>query len=86
VTFDGFGDNSLNLILRCYLESLDYRLSVASELRQAVNDKFAAANISIAFPQRDVHLDTSGPLEVRISGSDSHSTGGTPVGPIPKPS
>jgi len=86
VTFEGFGDNSLNLVLRCYLESLDYRLSVASELRQAVNDKFAAANISIAFPQRDVHLDTSGPLEVRISGSDSHSTGGTPVGPIPKPS
>jgi potassium efflux system protein len=86
VTFDGFGDNSLNLILRCYLESLDYRLSVASELRQAINDKFAAANISIAFPQRDVHLDTSGPLEVRIAGRDGGSACGAPVSPSPKPS
>ncbi|MEA3276185.1 MAG: mechanosensitive ion channel, partial [Pseudomonadota bacterium] len=66
VTFEGFGDNALTLVLRCYLESLDYRLAVTTELHQAINDKFQAAGISIAFPQRDVHLSTSEPLDVRV--------------------
>jgi potassium efflux system protein len=70
VTFEGFGDNSLNLVLRCYLESLDYRLTVTSELHQAVNDKFAAAGISIAFPQRDVHLSADKPLEALVRGQE----------------
>ena len=38
-----------------------------SALNQAINDKFNAAGIVIAFPQRDLHLDTNGPLHVTIS-------------------
>ena len=66
VTFEGFGDNSLNLVLRCYMNTLDNRLETISALHQAVNEKFENAGISISFPQRDLHLDTTRPLEIRM--------------------
>jgi potassium efflux system protein len=64
VTFDAFGDNSLLLRLRAYLPNLDRRLAASSELREAINAKYNEAGIVIAFPQRDVHLNTLAPLEV----------------------
>jgi potassium efflux system protein len=71
--FEGFGDNSLNLTLRCFIDTLDYRLPAISELHQAINRKFTAAGIVIAYPQRDLHLDTTRPLDIRI-----RHDGGTP--------
>ncbi len=68
VTFEGFGDNALTLLLRCYLDSLEFRLATISELHEAINRKFEEAGITIAFPQRDVHLDTARPLDIRIHG------------------
>jgi potassium efflux system protein len=65
-TFDDFGDNSLLLTLRCY--GAEQRLVAWTELRNRINDKFAAAGIEISFPQRDVHLDTRGPLQVELRG------------------
>ena len=65
-TFEAFGDNALTLLLRSYLGSMDYRLETITALHQAINRKFAAAGISIAFPQRDIHLDTEKPLDIRI--------------------
>lgn len=70
ITFDAFGDSALTLNLRCYLPSLDRRLFVGSELRNTINDKYNDTGIVIAFPQRDVHLNTQGPLEVFLH-SDS---------------
>lgn len=64
VTFESFGDNSLNLLMRVYLDDIDQRLTVITELHQAILDKFRAAGLTIAFPQRDLHLDTSRPLEL----------------------
>ncbi|EGV18681.1 MscS Mechanosensitive ion channel [Thiocapsa marina 5811] len=66
VIFDTFGDNSLGLLLRCFVDSIDLRVSTISALNVAINDKFNAAGISIAFPQRDLHLDTIKPLRVQI--------------------
>ncbi|QFY89961.2 mechanosensitive ion channel [Magnetovirga frankeli] len=66
VTFENFGDNTLNLLARCYLPSVDRLLTTVSELHQSIYVKFNQAGISIAFPQRDVHLDTRSPLEVHI--------------------
>ncbi|NBC48872.1 MAG: mechanosensitive ion channel, partial [Gammaproteobacteria bacterium] len=66
ITFEGFGDNALNLVLRCYLETLDFRLAAISELHQAIDDKFRAAGIGIAFPQRDIHLRSAEPIEIRM--------------------
>jgi len=66
VTFDSFGDNALEITLRCYIGSMDFRLLTRSELNQTINQEFEAAGIVIAFPQRDIHLDTSQPLDVHI--------------------
>jgi small-conductance mechanosensitive channel len=35
-------------------------------LHHTIDDAFRKAEIPIAFPQRDVHLDAMGPLEVRV--------------------
>jgi potassium efflux system protein len=70
VIFQSFGDNALGLVLRCFVDSADLLFIVASELNEAINDKFKAAGITIAFPQRDVHLDTQGPVRVRIEPPD----------------
>jgi potassium efflux system protein len=68
--FECFGDNSLNLNLRCFIDSIDYRLSTISELHQAINRKLNAAGIVIAYPQRDLHLDTTRPLDIRVRHDD----------------
>ncbi len=66
VTFESFGDNSLNLALRSYVPSVNMLLGTKTDLHRTINRKFNEAGIVIAFPQRDVHLDTTSPLEVRL--------------------
>ena len=66
VTFDSFGDNALLLTLRAYLGSVDYRVSTISKLNEEINRRFNEAGIVFAFPQRDLHLETSRPLDIRI--------------------
>jgi potassium-dependent mechanosensitive channel len=67
IIFDAFGDNSLNLVLRCFVDSQDIRMTTRTELHQTINKSFNEAGIAISFPQRDVHLDTVKPLDVRIT-------------------
>ena len=67
IVFDAFGDNALNLVLRCFVDSQDVRMTTLTQLHQAINKSFNEAGISISFPQRDVHLDTLKPLDVRIT-------------------
>ncbi|WP_233490192.1 mechanosensitive ion channel domain-containing protein [Thiocapsa marina] len=66
ISFEGFGDNALTIVLRCYLNSLDGRIGVATELHQAIYDRFKEAGIGMAFPQRDVHLSMRAPLDIRL--------------------
>ena len=66
VSFEEFGESSLTIVLRCFIGSMDYWRLTISELHQAINNKFKDAGMVIAFPQRDIHLDTSNPLDVRI--------------------
>jgi potassium efflux system protein len=77
ITFDQFGDNALNFTLRCYLPSMEKRLATVNELHMAIDKAFREAGITIAFPQRDVHFDTSGPLEVRVVPEKRGKGGGT---------
>ncbi len=56
VTFEGFGDSTLNIVIRCFLSSLDQRLQTLHELNTTINERFAAEGIEIAFPQRDLHI------------------------------
>jgi potassium efflux system protein len=66
VSFEEFGDNSLILFLRCFLDDIDIRISIITDLHKAIDQKFRDADISISFPQRDIHLDTSTPLEINL--------------------
>ena len=61
VTFEKFGDSSLNLVLRAYLPNLDKRLQTIHELNTEIHKRFAAEGIVIAFPQLDVHFDAPRP-------------------------
>lgn len=56
VTFEGFGDNSLQLVMRAFLDSLEFRLKTIHELHEEIYAAFNEAGIEIAFPQRDLHL------------------------------
>jgi len=76
VIFDCFGDNSLNLTLRCFVGTQEDRMPTLTQLHGAINQKFNDAGIVISFPQRDVHLDTSQPLEVRVRNDDGDKSPG----------
>ena len=80
LAFEGFGDNSLTLILRAYIDSIEHRVATMTELHKAINHRFEQAGIVIAFPQRDFHLDTQGPLRVRMKrpGNRSPPTANNP--------
>ncbi|RKT45345.1 mechanosensitive ion channel domain-containing protein [Thiocapsa rosea] len=70
VNLEGFGDNALTLSLRAYIEDIEHRVAITSELNMAINRTFREAGIVIAYPQRDLHLDTRGPLRVRLEEAD----------------
>jgi potassium efflux system protein len=64
--FLGFGDNSLNFELRVFINGIDDWIPMLHKLNQTVDGEFRKAKVTISFPQRDVHLDQVGPLEVRV--------------------
>jgi potassium efflux system protein len=68
VLFNDFADNSLIFDLYIWIEVAGVmgRRILQSALRFKIDELFRAAGIVIAFPQRDVHLDTQGPLEVHL--------------------
>ncbi|BCN94194.1 potassium transporter [Thiomicrorhabdus immobilis] len=70
VIFTNFGDNSLELTLRAFSNDIENLIGIKSELRNAINDKLNQAEIVVSFPQRDVHLDTSEPLEIHLTRSE----------------
>jgi potassium-dependent mechanosensitive channel len=68
ILFMDFGDNAL-LFRALFWTQVNMPLDQAraqSEVRFRVDELFREAGIEIAFPQRDVHLDAAGPLEVRV--------------------
>ena len=64
--FLGFGDNSLKFELRVFINGIDDWIPMLHKLNQSVDHEFRKAGVTISFPQRDVHLDQIGPLEVRV--------------------
>ena len=67
VWFTEFGEDALEIVLHCFIRNPHVRASTASELRLSINEKFNDAGIRVAYSQRDVHLDTGQPLDVRIN-------------------
>jgi len=56
VLFNDFGNSSLDFILRCWTRNYDNWLLIESELRFKINSLFEENNITIPFPQTDVHI------------------------------
>ncbi len=56
VLFDDFGDSSLNFRVCFYVSNSFTDPYVKSEIRFTIDDLFRQNNITIPFPQRDVHL------------------------------
>jgi potassium efflux system protein len=72
VVFNDFGDNAL--VFEVYfwitIQRIIERRLIESSVRFRVDDLFREAGIVIAFPQRDIHLDTTQPLELRLMERD----------------
>ncbi len=68
VWFTDFGDNALNFELHFWLQmrSIGERRRIESDLRHIIDQRFREGGIVIAYPQRDVHLDVTRPLDVRF--------------------
>ncbi len=68
VLFKEFGDNSLLFEAHFWIQMRTVMEGerIASDVRLALDQLFDEANITIAFPQRDIHLDTLKPIEVNV--------------------
>ena len=71
VTFEQFGDSSLNFTLRCCVSTIERRWQIVHDLNVAINKILKEHDIEIPFPQRDLHIiDGNSPLEVADESSD----------------
>ena len=66
ITFENFGDNALELSLRCFLGKIEGWWGIVTELRRDIYKRFNEAGIVIAIPQRDVHLDSQQPIRIVV--------------------
>jgi small-conductance mechanosensitive channel len=68
ILFTGFGDDALLFRAYFWIRSRDMaeRLTIESDVRYRIDHLFREASITIAFPQRDVHLESVRPLDVRL--------------------
>lgn len=72
VVFDDFGDNALVFEVYFWSEvgGERYLRQIRSSIRFRIDELFHEHGIVIAFPQRDVHMDTLRPLDIRLVGGD----------------
>ena len=68
VVFDDFGDNALifETFFWCDVGGEKILREIRSEIRFRISALFEENGITIAFPQRDVHLDSHRPLDIRL--------------------
>lgn len=55
-TLDAFGASTLDFSLRCFLPSMEKRGLTIHELNTAINKKFQAAGLEMAYPQTEVYI------------------------------
>ena len=68
VVFDDFGDNALifDVYFWCDVGGEKQLREIRSEIRFRISALFDEHGITIAFPQRDVHMDSLRPIDVRL--------------------
>lgn len=75
VRFEEFGDSSLVFRLLYWVNATNtQRERVNSDLRYMIDKALIEAGITVAFPQRDIHFDTTQPLRVEVSSSDGRAS------------
>ncbi len=79
VVFDDFGDNALifDAYFWCDVGGEKFLREIRSEIRFRISALFEENGITIAFPQRDVHLDTLQPLDIRLMPANAADTNGS---------
>jgi len=80
IIFEDFGDNALifDAVFWCAVGGEKELRQIRSNIRFMISDLFATENIVIAYPQRDVHIDSLGPLQVELlekPGNDKANSG-----------
>ena len=75
VVFEDFGDNALmfDAYFWCDVAGEKALREIRSDIRFRISELFAENDIVVAFPQRDVHLDSKQPLEVRVTQANDGS-------------
>ena len=56
VSFENFGEGSLDLTIRAFLANLEVRLETVHNLHTQIYTRLRSAGIEIAYPQRDLHI------------------------------
>ena len=75
VLFKEFGNSSLNFDLRVYIDDIEHYFPVWHDLHMGIDTAFREAGVTIAFPQRDTHLKTNTPLEIRLLADNEPTPG-----------
>ncbi|SMG51544.1 mechanosensitive ion channel family protein [Arenibacter troitsensis] len=65
VLFEDFGDSALLFSINFFINDSYGDPKIKSAMRYIIDAKFREHNISIPFPQRDVHVFQSGPMETK---------------------
>ncbi len=76
VLFQGFGESSLDFFLRFWTSDFENWLKIQSDATYAVHDALDAAGIEIPFPQRTLHIRSSGALPTAEAGPAPEASGG----------
>lgn len=68
VLFREFGDNALAFEVHFWIRmrTVMQGQKIESEIRHTLDTLLSEANITIAFPQRDIHIDTTKPIEISL--------------------
>ncbi len=79
VWFNDFGDNSLVFQVNFWIKArtLAQMRKIETDVRLNIDRLFRQNEIVIAFPQRDLHIQTPRPIELRLTGGDE--SGGLPI-------
>ena len=78
VWFNDFGDNALAFELHFWLNTrtLTQMRKIETDIRLNIDRLFRQNDVCIAFPQRDLHLQTLRPLEMRLVNADQLALAG----------
>jgi potassium efflux system protein len=96
VHFSGFGESSLDFVLKCHVADVLTGIGVKTELSLRIFERLKAENIEIPFPQRDLNIklgDDNEPVTViaeklmgaKFKGAASGDAAAAAAGDPPKP-